>query len=176
MQKINRLILQEYSQHPKAQLVDYYKLFFQANFGAEHFVTDKVIAKKKLRKELEQFTFSSFPFWQNIGYKTSIYRISLQLIAEKYVVFDRFLKAFLNSNFPINSKAKNEWKDEWQKIQKTIFTMNLPLKNVKADLQIIKTAVREFTSVHHSEIYKKQYNPHYRIVGEKEISKIWFGI
>ncbi|MBT3168447.1 MAG: hypothetical protein HN952_05220 [Candidatus Cloacimonetes bacterium] len=172
MQRINQLILNEYSYYPKAQLVDYYKLFFQANFGAEHFIADKITAEKKLRKELEQFTFSNFSFWQNIGHKTPIYRISLQLIKDNVVTFDRFLNAFLNSNSPINSKVKNEWKDEWQKIQKTIFTMNLPLKNVETDLEKIQTGVLDFTSVHHSEIYKKQYNPHYRIVTEKEINRL----
>ncbi len=172
MQKINQLILQEYSQHPKAQLVDYYKLFFQANFGTEHFISDKISTEKKLQKELEQLTFSNFPLLQNIGYKTSIYRVSLKLIAEKFITFEPFLKAFLNSSFAIDSKQKNEWQKEWQKIQNTIFSMNLPLKNVEADLQIIKTAIREFTSVHHSKIYKKHYNPHYRLLSEKELDNL----
>jgi len=53
-EKINGLIKSEFELHPKAQLIDYYKLFFQGTFGPGHIISNKESAIKFLKNELDE--------------------------------------------------------------------------------------------------------------------------
>ena len=67
--KIRKLIKSEFELHPKAQLKDYYKLFFQGTFGPGHIISSRSSARKFLQNELEETSIFEERDYQNIPKK-----------------------------------------------------------------------------------------------------------
>ena len=169
---LKKLILDEFSLHPEAELIDYYKLFFQGTFGPEHLIQNPDSAYKYLKDEIEKNTIFENELYQNISYLNNFYRVNLRVIKDRIVSLDEFFNAFLNSRKLKNKLSKQEWIEEWNFIQKNILELNIPFKNLKGQIDSLQIKIKDNNlCFHHSITYKKKYHPHYRIISLKEFDK-----
>ncbi|RLC49536.1 MAG: hypothetical protein DRZ79_05835 [Candidatus Cloacimonadota bacterium] len=171
--KIEQLVLSEFRLHPEATLVDYYKLFFQGTFGPAHLLQNKEKAFEYLKTEIERNTRFETHYWQNISYLSEFYRINLKIVKDKKISVEQLFSLFSESGNFASVLSVEDWKKEWAKILTVIQKLNLPLQNFPEDLEFIRHSFQKNNFVfHHSEIYRRKYHPHYRIIGKDQFEKL----
>lgn len=170
---IQNAILEEIHLHPEAKLVDIYKFFFQGAFGPGHIISDKQSALKYLQNELQVMTDFDSVLWQPVGYYKQYYRISLGLVKEGTLSEEDFFYAFVQSADSSAQPSIGEWIKEWDFILDIIETMNLKITDYEEDEGILDDMLKEENIlVRHSDIYRKLYHPHYRVVNNKQFEKL----
>jgi len=169
---MKELIISEFNLHPKAQLQDYYKLFFQDAFGPGHIIKDKTSAEKYLRTELEGSSIFEEINYQEIGYINESYRVNINVINKGIISFDDFLDAFIKSADMENKITDAEWLAIWEEIQKQIFLMKIPINDRRQQIDSLLELIKNKQLVSHSNVYRVAYSPHYRILNEKQFQRI----
>ena len=158
---IKKLIEAEIKMHPKAELVDFYKLFFQAVYGPKHLLQDKKQAYEYFMKELKVSKLNKNI--QDISlFENDFIRIDLGLVSNPIIFFDALIKSA-----EITTKLfMNDWIELWKKIADELKNYNL--NNFEAELKRINESISNRKYVfHHSKTYKNLYNPHYRVLSKK---------
>jgi len=170
---IRNAILEEMHLHPEARLIDIYKFFFQGAFGPGHIISDKQSALKYLQNELQVMTDFDSVLWQPVGYNKQYYRISLGLVKEGTLSEEELFNAFVQSTDSSLVPSIEEWIKEWDFILNIIEVMNLKIINYEEDKNILYNMLKKGNIlVHHSDIYRNLYHPHYRIVNNKQFEKL----
>ena len=148
---IRRMCEEISEKYPNATLQDVYKTCYQDFFGAEHLISDTTLARLQLRMEIEKCRdtdLSSMPEKEPTGYRHHFTRINLSMVTEGKMtesqLFDMFIDAASKNNNP-----DGDWAKEWESPKLQI---------------LLKKMAKENQPVHHSDAFKKAYNPHYRIV------------
>ena len=175
MKKVDRtteLIKSEFELYPKAQLQDYYKLFFQGTFGPGHIISSKSSARKFLQNELEETSICEKRDYQNISYINEFYRVNLNVINKRRISFDDFLDAFLQSTDFKNEISYKEWVEEWENIEKQIILMKIPIENIEQQSSELLEISKNEQLISHSNIYRAAYSPHYRLINAKQFQRI----
>ena len=172
--KIKRLIKSEFKLHPEAQLIDYYKLFFQDAFGPEHIITDRVLVRNFLQNELDKAYIFEESDYQNISYINEFYRVNLNVINKGMISFNDFLDIFLKSAELKNKMSHNEWMESWKNIEQQILIMEIPLENIEQQAAELWKIIESKQLVRHSDIYRTAYSPHYRLINAEQLHRINF--
>lgn len=172
-ESIQKAILEELQLHPKAQLADIYKFFFQGTFGPGHILSDQKSALTYLQNELQSSTEFDSVLWQQVGYKILYYRINLKLVKEGTIPEEKYFRAFIHSANTSKIPSTKEWWEEWNFILSVIDEMKLIIPNYEENKSGLDNMLLEGkVLVHHSDIYRKLYNPHYRIVDKENFEKL----
>jgi hypothetical protein len=170
---IQKAILEELRLHPKAQLADIYKFFFQGTFGPGHIISDQKSALTYLQNELQNSTEFDSVLWQQVGYKNQYYRINLKLVKEGNISEEKYFSAFIQSADTSQIPSTKEWWEEWNFVLSVIDEMKLIIPNYEEDKSgLDKMLLEGKVLVHHSDIYRKLYHPHYRIVDKENFEKL----
>ena len=174
-QAISDLILSERRIHPVAQLIDYYKIFYQALYGPGHIISDERSARCYLDEELRLFTGNEEPLIQDISYIDNDYcRVNLQVIRLKMITFEEYFQSFLRS--VTNERHKEDFFSLWAVIAGIIREMSIlgvEFSKQYDDLNLWLQREGDY-SPRHSEIYRQAYNPHYRLI-RKRYTSAFFG-
>ncbi|MCD4650469.1 MAG: hypothetical protein K8S56_01580 [Candidatus Cloacimonetes bacterium] len=158
--RIRELIHTEFEYHPEAELIDYYKLFFQGIFGPAHNIEDRVSAKHYLESELSSMTDGYLPLCQEISEHFA--RISLSVVNKGLLSVDELLELFIISS-EVRCPAV-EWKTEWQRVESILLEI-LPDKFNSQRLEILEIVnASKLVIPRHSEIFRRKYSPHYRVI------------
>jgi len=168
-EKIVKLLNKEFDLHPKAQLIDYYKLFFQGTFGPAHIIQDKVEAKTSLKNELVAAEEFDVIDKQNVSYLNNFFRVNINLINTNAVTFDTFFDAFLESTTVKIIISYEDWVDHWKRIKQEILNMNIPINNFNEQSAELDKKINKRLIVSHSNVYRSAYNPHYRLISEEQL-------
>jgi len=155
--------------YPKSTLKDIYKNLFQDRFGTEHAIDDTTSAQLFLKNELASFENSNCLEIEYLGINNNYVRINLSAVKQDKISQEKLFKAFSNSAKRINENDIETWQSDWGEIVKIIEQMNLDITDFENDKNEIDSLLKQGKySVHHSSIFNKTYQPHYRIV-EKNI-------
>ena len=172
-QQVINLAKQEEKLHPKASLIDYYKLFFQGTFGPGHFIESEKTARNFLREELASAKSFETHLYQKIDYHTTFYRVNLVVINIKLVGLEDFFNGFLRSSKFKATISRNEWAAEWQQIESILKKSSLKISDFEEASRHLRLLIQqEKYLVSHSQIYHQNYQPHYRLFSEKEFLKL----
>lgn len=167
-EKFGAAIDAQMSLYPDATLQDLYKGFAQAEFGPGHMISDSASVGKYLDYELQD-TDRSEVLYEPVGADSSYFRIHLCAVQSGRITRDMLMDAFLKSARKVDSEEIAPWIEKWHGIEKVVKDMDLGLEHFKEDSQMIDSALNSgHYALHHSLIFGKQYNPHYRIV-QKDI-------
>ncbi len=162
---ITKLIENEKKLHPQAKLQDYYKMFYQAVFGPAHILKNTQTAYEYLLREIQNPCGNNI---QDISFlKNDFIRVDLGLINDVDIFFELLLKsAEMSKGIPVSEWIKL-WEDIVWEIQK------YGIKDFEIDYKKIKSELLKGNLIfHHSNEYKNNYNPHYRVVS----AKLWENI
>ena len=169
---IVKLIKSEFKLHPKAQLIDYYKLFFQGTFGPEHIISNKNSAIEFLKNELEESPIFEEIDYQNISYINEFYRVNINIINKGMITFDDFMDAFLKSAKIEKEISYKEWLEEWGNIENQILLMKIPIENIEQQSSELWNIIKNEQIISHSNIYRSTYFPHYRLINAEQFKRI----
>jgi len=151
----------EHGHHSKANLIDYYKLFFQSYFGQGHFIGSESETKRHLENELAGMKGSYLPLLQDISNGNGLYRISLEAVRSSLISKDELLLHYLNSIF-IRTDWE-QWAQVWSKLLDLILAKYPKLK-VETDLEQCFEVIQNRVIMSHSECFRLTYSPHYRVM------------
>lgn len=171
-EKIVHLLKSEFNLHPEAQLVDYYKLFFQGTFGPAHIIQDKKKAETALKNELKDAVDFDNIDKQNVSYINNYYRVNINLINKNIFTFDNFFDAFLKSTEVEIAFYHDDWLSEWKRIKQEILKQNIPIVNFEEQAAELDKKITAGKLVSHSPVFRSTYNPHYRLISEKQLRKL----
>jgi len=170
---ILQLAEEEFELHPKANLRDYYKLFFQGTFGPGHFVSDYLSAIDFIYKELNESTNFETDLYQKINYRQIFYRVNLLAVKMNLISFNDYYAGFLASSRFKSNISNEQWIYEWQQIEKILEASSLEIPNFEHDSNFLQRIFFENEYViSHSQDFRTTYNPHYRIFTQTEFEKL----
>ena len=173
--KIYNLFINEFTRFPKSEAQDYYKLLFQAVYGAGHMIQNYNNCFEMLDKELMQIKADiNCLLYHDISLIFPMIRVNLSRIKAEKLELNRISKAFFEG-------AKIDIKIDTLEFETYLnIAVNALIKHPfnidEKDLEMFIKKVKKlgFPAVHHSETYKNFYKPHYRViplnVWEKRIS------
>ncbi|MDP8211524.1 MAG: hypothetical protein RAO94_02960 [Candidatus Stygibacter australis] len=163
--KINNLIHRELKIFPQAQLVDIYKLFHQDYFGPGHFIADKERIISYLTAELNNISPSDDkPENQDIACFNNFVRVDIRWISQGILTVDELAEMFWKSSC-VKLDQPIAWDVHWQQVSEIIFK-EYPDYNLD-NAEQISTYAQQEKALHHSEIYRLFYHPHYRIISKE---------
>lgn len=172
--KVSQAIDAHMATYPKSTLKDLYKTFFQDKYGPGHIIADTTSAGSYLRQELASYETVTGPYAEPTGWEGNYVRVNLSVLKEGKVDYQTFFDSFVRSVNGIVPPSIEDWTKEWEAIESIIQSKDLSLPDYESDKAAIKEnlAGGDYTG-HHSTVFEKTYDPHYRIMSreiyEKEI-------
>ncbi|MHA1777555.1 MAG: hypothetical protein ACTSWC_12335 [Promethearchaeota archaeon] len=164
-ERIFDLFSSEYHRFPQAEIRDYYKLLFQAVFGAEHMIPDKETCQHHLEMEMAMLRpRKDVPLYHDISLNVPLIRVNLTRCLAEKIPPSRIADIFFlgAKNFKQNQKV------DMEKLVKSMINIlkNEPFNFSEGELENFTEKLRqqEFPAVHHSKIYRILYQPHYRVI------------
>ncbi len=156
------ILINYYKHKPKSEIQDFIKLIYQGAFGGEHLIKNKDTSFNYLLTECNQMELEHHP-----------YEPLYEIISEQYVRVN--LSPYLKADFSL--ERLNDYFSS-QKNSSSLITLTerleIFLELVKANiikLDFDKTIEfldnykeNNFPIFHHTENYRNNYNPHYRVV------------
>lgn len=154
-----------HNQYTKATLQDVYKTCYQDFFGAEHLMNDTAAARKYIKYELEQCKntdLSLMPKREPTGFRHRFVRINFSNIVNGELTEEQLVMMFIDAAGNDNAFS-NDWLSEWHLIEKIALETVPEWKDEVLQAELMKAAEGNY-AVRHSEAFRENYNPHYRIV------------
>lgn len=164
MSKITReLLLAHFRRYPKMQAEDIFKYLFQSSFGCEHLVSNKDAALAYVNREYEALSAHSPTLPDQLDGAYS--RVHLSSLTEGLSP-ETFAKLFcLSAKKEPDGKVLLE-----QKLcvaRELIAKEILPLSLEDFDSKLIKWRAMGYPAVHHSEVFRTEYRPAYRVIADR---------
>ncbi|MCD4828653.1 MAG: hypothetical protein K8R90_04380 [Candidatus Cloacimonetes bacterium] len=147
--------------HPEARLQDWCKLFFQARYGPGHMVSDADAAHRMLLGELEDDLNTGEPLWQPIG--ADYGRLHLGPWKAQGLPTEPLLQAFLSSAAVPVVHDVAAWPADWKPLAQWLMREGFARPDDETRVRVLSLPV-ESSLIHHSEAYRRLYNPHYRVL------------
>lgn len=155
--------------HPNLQPQDIIKLCYQAAFGAEHLLSDFSFAERYFETEFQNTPCCDDPLFEEIS--SSVCRINLGAWKNTSMPSKWLYQMFINSAVVLSDGSDMfmkylEYAETFVKTANVSFTLD--------DWHIYLTHYKELgmPSVHHSEQYRTQEHPAYRIVHKRFVNLI----
>lgn len=150
------------NKYPLMQAEDIYKLAYQFYFGPAHFINDKEKAYAYLLKEAKETNNKDIEVI-DVG---EYVRVSL-INDEKYLseLFNAFIKSAKKSDKSI---------DDFIKLLDTCSEYLINNEVLYHDFLSLLQKMKElnYPAISHSQIYKDNYHPHYRLINKKFTNKL----
>ncbi len=165
MEKTRLMLLEHYHKYPKLQIQDIFKFIYQSSFGCEHLVTDLVGATEYIKKEYELIDKEDEPYIDALDGEYS--RVSLSYL-HKGLRIDTFAKIFVLSS----KKEIDGLSNLLHKIEVALKLVDeglLPFDKEEFNKCLLKWKEMDYPAIHHSNIFRENYKPAYRVISNKYI-------
>ena len=161
------------AEYPASRLQDVYKTFYQDRFGSGHMIADTAAVRAYLLYELELAAEDSVPnpYYEPTGAEGRYVRVYLRSVNEGLLSADELFEAFIQSAQPAQ-QPEQSWAEEWDAIVGQIRQAGITFPDFEQDNEQLKIAAQANRAVHHSDAYRENYHPHYRIVEKSIFQKI----
>ena len=171
MDALYNVLDNQITRHPAMQVMDVYKLLYQAALGSEHAGLDEKLARQQLERELaEMGPGPEEPLFEPISPDGQIARVHLRPYIRAGKDPDALLGAFV--------RTANEWRGSvetlrayGQTIARLVEAENLPIHPDELVSFLAGMEAQDFPAVHHSATYLKLYCPAYRVVAKQYLEE-----
>lgn len=151
-----KYILQHYSKYPQMQLQDFIKLLYQANFGCEHIFSDKMV--QYIDDEMAQCQAGGSLFEQISDSYCRVDLSAYKAIGGTGQTLGKCMR---------NVSAAGTKQDLCNKLDQLLLLIRdgvIKLDYSQAVEQIEWYKQQGCPAIHHSQQYRDNYHPHYRVV------------
>lgn len=164
MKFISNLTSQHIARYPNLELKDLYKLLHQSALGASHANAADNILEKEFNLELDNLIGVDVePTIDPISPDGKIARIHLRSYLNQGYAKDDLLTAFIRT-----ANARDGSKEKLKKFCNCLRDLSrakqLPFNPEDTDAFLNDVENKDYPTLRHSDIYKKEYEPSYRIV------------
>ena len=159
------LIITHYHTYPKLQIQDIFKYLHQSTFGCEHMISSLENAKERITDEYPNISSKDIC---NIEPLDGLYsRVPLSYLNNGLSI-DTFSKLFF-----LTSKSNNGTTEllnqKLQIIGELIIEKILPFSLDEFNHLVEEWASKGYPAIHHSDIFRKEYKPAYRVISNDYI-------
>ena len=163
--KTRELLINHYKQYPKMEIQDMLKFIFQSSFGCEHMVSSEDFAIDYIKKEYASMVKGENPLIDSLDGEYS--RVSISYL-------DKGLSAeTLGRLFYLSAKKETQGKENLEKkllvLKELINEEALPFSTHEAEKIINEWADSGYPAIHHSDTFRKEYRPTYRVIDNKYV-------
>ena len=158
--KIKDILINHYHKYPLMQLDDFFKLIYQNNFGPNHLNLEKV--KSYLDDEIDHINKENEEI-EDIG--NGYVRLYLSSFSNSSLIS----KYLIQSKIEVNDHIYPLFYRKLAILNKLINKRIIKLKKKESSKRIKEYIFSLDYEVHHSDIYKLNYDPHYRIIKKEYI-------
>ncbi|QWC00312.1 hypothetical protein KHQ88_01730 [Mycoplasmatota bacterium] len=179
MKKTEGVLLDHFNRYPKMQIEDFVKLIYQNSFGPKHMDSNPSLktVEDYIHEELKSFTnYSGTHQVESIG--NDYYRVSLSVIKSQLMTIQDLAKAFYQSMIesPIaDDDSINTFTSQLKVLCDIISKDKIGFEKKNCEQWIEEYLDYGIRSIRHSEEYRENYFPHYRIV-HKSVLKDYLDI
>ena len=162
---IRQMCVDIHERYPMATLQDIYKTCYQDFFGAEHLMSDTAAARKYIHYELEQCRdtdLGAMPKHEPTGFRHRFTRVNFSCIVDGELTEEQLLTMFIDAAGKDNAFS-DDWATEWLKIEAIALKVNPDWGDGALQAELREAAYGKY-AVRHSDEFRENYNPHYRIV------------
>lgn len=161
--KTRELLLKHCNDYPALKAEDIFKFLFQSAYGCEHLVSDGDGALKHIKSEYETLSERETPDTERLDGEYSRVNLSCLkrgLSAETLArLFCLSAKSEPNGNILLESKLKTA--------RELVLNGELPISPQDFDKSLDEWANRGYPALHHSEQFRREYKPAYRVIAKK---------
>jgi hypothetical protein len=165
-----KLIQQHLSWYPLMEPRDIYKLLYQGVMGSEHLLTSSVEYIWHLRSEFERLQPDrNQRLLEPVRPDGTLFRLNLHAFKSRQMKIDLLFSSLIETA-RVNTGSKNEVEAVWAGFTRWCLHGQVGRFEIKRIYQFSLWLFRmEFPAVHHSEIYRREYQPAYRLISNKYI-------
>lgn len=167
-EKLKDIIIDHTKKYPEMQISDLVKIVFQSEFGGGHMITDASDSLSRLYKEYEGLpgTVKKLPVSEDrIG--NGLVRLHLQGI-DSHVSLETVNRFFVNTAAEVNRDTEC-FEKKLDELRGLCTDGLLPFSAEALDTYLADYKRQGYPAVHHSAVYRKKYQPSYRVVSEDYI-------
>ena len=163
------LLINHYMSYPKLQIQDIFKFLYQGSFGCEHLLSSEDVALEYILCEMKGITDTHR--WKVDALDGEYSRVHLSSLG------GGMTPEILAKYFCLSAKTVPDGKEEL--IRKLTVTRDLikegylPLSLCDFDEQHAKWKEAGYPAIHHSEAFRKAYNPSYRVISNEYVSILY---
>lgn len=169
--EIFRLLVSHANRYPLMRIQDAYKILYQGAMGSEHNINSFEEFENDLSEEWEAVEKNAeIPLWENIRPDGQIVRVYLNPYKARDGRLSHLITLCYWSSTLIKANQDN-LKTSWETLLKTCREKKwnkFPQSDIEEfDLWLKKY---DYPPVHHTEQYRKAYNPSYRLLAREFLS------
>lgn len=159
MNDIRQMLRRFGKTHPAAEPLDYIKLLYQNEFGCGHLCPDEADILATLEQEWHESAAVSVPLYENIG--NGLCRLNLKALQKDELPLAARLFG-LSAQTPRGQELS--FREKLSLLTEMASAGELPLDGGKTATAMQDYLAGGIRPVHHSEVYRERYVPHYRVV------------
>jgi len=167
--EVRRLVNDHLKMRPAMQVVDVYKLLFQGVYGVGHLLSKD--AKSYLLDEAAKIRVEDHQeekLIESISPDGEIIRVNLRPFLRKKLSLTVLFEAMIRSN--VDGDA-DTFLDRWRSFVDLVETGELPFSKCEVKELDIKIKPGQIKPMHHSQKYREEYYPSYRVIKLSELIK-----
>ena len=166
--KIN--LLKHYRKYPKLQIEDIFKYIYQSAFGCEHLVSDEKFAVDYIRREFSETEILKNTEIEALDGEYS--RVPLSLLSEGMSA------ETLGKIFCLSSKKElcgmEKLLEKLRAARELVISGELPFSLCEFDKRVALWKDGGYKAVHHSDAFRFEYSPHYRVISNRFVPFLRF--
>ena len=163
-----RIILDHLARYPKMQIVDFFKLLFHSAFGCEHAVSSKERATEYIAREYSEIGKDSPALTEELdGEYCRVYLGYLSLGITPSELADAFC-----ASAKIEEEGRARLEEKLAVLRDLSAASDMPFTLAELDGVIDEWRSLGYPAVRHSETYRDEYKPSYRVVSVIESKKL----
>lgn len=161
---IEIFLAEQLKKHPFMQPQDMVKMCYQAAYGAEHLLSDMDMAKAYLEKEYDRILPSKGELYEQIS--DGVIRVNLSAWKQKELPLE-WLFTMFTASCEKRQNAKEQFANYLQTAERMVASLKTGFTMQEWESYIKKYHNEGKGAVHHSEQYRKNEHPAYRIVDQR---------
>ena len=162
-----RLLEYHFERYPEMQTDDVYKMLYQGSMGVAHFIGNPESARKYLEKEFEHTPADdSIPLMEPVSVSGELVRLNIAPYKAAGGDPETLFRAMMKTAGEFKP-AKSELLELLERVTKLSEQREIPL-DPEAFRNLLEEAEEYgYPAYHHSEKYRTEYNPAYRVILKK---------
>lgn len=172
--KVVKALAFQLTKYPALSLIDIYKSFFQDAFGPGHLIEDEATFRTCVSNELKNMKSRGNRSAEVCGCGFQYCRIPLDVVVDGLLDEEEFMSACIASASSFTVPQVEEWKNKWEEIFTILLPLHTDIRNFNKDsLTILTSLEKGICMMSHSDLYKRLYNPHYRICTMEQQKRLY---
>lgn len=165
-EKIRRLIIEHSVRYQMMQITDYFKLLYHSAFGCEHAVSSLEGATEYLLSEIDRVDTDSDILVESLGFGYS--RVHLAYLSKGLLPKTLAKLFFLSAG--CESKGTIWLIESVEILREMARAGEIGISSDELNAAMDEWRSLGYPAVHHSEIYRQNYNPAYRVICDRYVA------